>query len=185
MLNLQMKILLVWFCLTQFGPVKIDCALSGYYHRFGRRCMTVFPTRSQLFQSNNIVLVGLVEQIKPLDLDEDPKDSNRQMSNYLANVLVRRVLYGPRSLNKNQIQVTGFNPPQADESHEGWCHPNTRQGDTWIFVLQPINFPEYFRLNSSLIRITLANLEKFDAIIADRPYGLRSNFPERKYRFYI
>ncbi|KPM03099.1 Agrin-like protein 2 [Sarcoptes scabiei] len=103
----------------------------------------------------------------------------------MANVFVRRVLYGPRSLQQNRIQVTGFNPPRSrndddhrDRDHNDWCYPNTKIGDSWIFVLQPINFPEVFRLNSSLIKITSTNLDKFDSIIADKPYGFQPNFPE-------
>ncbi|OTF84102.1 Agrin-like protein, partial [Euroglyphus maynei] len=104
----------------------------------------------------------------------------------MATVLVRRVLFGQRSLQHQRIQVTGFNPDQSTQSVSSpWCYPNTRRGDSWIFVLQPINYPDYFRLNSSLIRITLTNIERFDSIIADQPYGLRMDFPElpceRKY----
>ncbi|KAH9425464.1 agrin-like [Dermatophagoides pteronyssinus] len=196
----------ILFIIFGFLAINIDCQSSSTSttltsFRLRRRCPTIFPTYTQLMNSNSIVLIGIVEQIRPLDnIDYDESSLNRQQqqqqsirqqqqqqsSNYIANVLVRRVLHGQRSLQHQRIQVTGFNPIESKTSSgSSWCYPNTRQGDSWIFVLQPINYPDYFRLNSSLIRITLTNIERFDSIIADQPYGLRPDFPElpceRKY----
>ncbi|XP_046909016.2 seminal fluid protein 33A3 [Dermatophagoides farinae] len=208
-MNFNQQILLKILCLLlALIIINVDgqSSSSSSSYRLRRRCPTIFPTHKQLMNSNSIILIGLVEQIRPLDnIDYMDNSINRQpnyqlsqqqqqhspiqsTSNYVANVLVRRVLHGQRSQLQNQrIQITGFNPNTDSKFYGGnqWCYPNTRQGDSWIFVLQPINYPDYFRLNSSLIKVTLSNIERLDSIIADQPYGLRIDFPElpceRKY----
>lgn len=148
---LAIRVPTLWFLVVLWCSVT-----SGQYYpsiysvRF--RCPTQFPTRLSL--ANSVVLTGFVEDVKPGSNDDDQ---------YMASVLVSRVLYGPRDLSKTHIQITGFGSYPGDNT---WCHTNVGQGESWIFVLQPINYPDYFRLNASLIKITMNNLEKLDAIIA-------------------
>jgi len=123
--------------------------------RFRYECRNAFPARSNIVP-HGVVLTGKVENIKQ---DNDGNDNS-----YMASVLVGRVFYGPRNLRKTRVTISGFG------ANKDWCHNNVEPGDSWIFVLQPITYPDYFRLNSSLIKITLNNLEKMDGIIADEPY---------------
>src|SRR5699024_1424033 len=76
---------------------------SQLYHStiYRFRCPTVFPTRHQLVNSNAVVLTGTVEEVRPVENDE--------FGQYLATVLVRRVMFGPRNLRRTRISVTGFN----------------------------------------------------------------------------
>jgi len=77
---------------------------------------------------------------------------------------VRRVFYGPKNLRKARVNIAGFG------ANKEWCWNDVKRGESWIFVLQTISYPDYFRVNSSLIKVNLHNLEKVDAIIADEPY---------------
>uniref|UniRef100_A0AAX7V8W2 Agrin n=1 Tax=Astatotilapia calliptera TaxID=8154 RepID=A0AAX7V8W2_ASTCA len=104
----------------------------------------------------NIVLTGTVDEI----INKDPVHNN-----YSCKVRVWRYLKGKSSVNReilldggNKVMIGGFGNP-------GICDNQVSVGDTRIFFLNPA--PDYMRpehrnelmLNSSLMRITLRNLE--------------------------
>ncbi|KAH7644598.1 agrin-like protein [Dermatophagoides farinae] len=198
-MNFNQQILLKILCLLlALIIINVDgqSSSSSSSYRLRRRCPTIFPTHKQLMNSNSIILIGLVEQIRPLDnIDYMDNSINRQPNYQLSQQQQQqqhrynqhRIMWPMYWFVNQRIQITGFNPNTDSKFYGGnqWCYPNTRQGDSWIFVLQPINYPDYFRLNSSLIKVTLSNIERLDSIIADQPYGLRIDFPElpceRKY----
>lgn len=129
----------------------------------------VLPQRSEVVP-HGVVFTGKVNEIR-----QDGGNSGSD-NEYSATVTVRRVFFGPRTLRKSRVTVTGF----GDRSR-GWCHSNVRRGDTWLFVLVPITYPDYFRLNASLIRMNLAALEKMEGIIADAPYRRLTSVEECKF----
>uniref|UniRef100_A0A669CS16 Agrin n=1 Tax=Oreochromis niloticus TaxID=8128 RepID=A0A669CS16_ORENI len=104
----------------------------------------------------NIVLTGTVDEI----INKDPVHNN-----YSCKVRVWRYLKGKSSVNReilldggNKVMIGGFGNP-------GICDNQVSVGDTRIFFLNPA--PDYMgpehrselMLNSSLMRITLRNLE--------------------------
>lgn len=134
--------------------------------RFRYECRNVFPIRADIVP-HGVVFSGYVEDIKQDTNDEE---------GYQASVTVRRVFYGPRNLRRSRVTVAGLGGNKTN-----WCFSNVHRGDSWIFVLQPITYPDYFRLSSSLIKINLANLEKIEGIVADEPYRKMTTVTDRKY----
>lgn len=138
----------ILFCSTILATVVAQYSISRY------RCNTQLPSRYSIIP-NGVVLTGLVTDIQPGNVVDDGQ--------YQASVKVSRVMYGPRTLAGNQITVSGLGTYPQENT---WCNTNVRKDESWIFVLQPINYPQYYRLNGSLIRMNRANLERMDAIIA-------------------
>uniref|UniRef100_A0A3Q3CAH8 Agrin n=1 Tax=Haplochromis burtoni TaxID=8153 RepID=A0A3Q3CAH8_HAPBU len=114
----------------------------------------------------NIVLTGTVDEI----INKDPVHNN-----YSCKVRVWRYLKGKSSVNReilldggNKVMIGGFGNP-------GICDNQVSVGDTRIFFLNPA--PDYMRpehrnelmLNSSLMRITLRNLEAVEHCVEDNP----------------
>ena len=128
-------------------------------NRYRYECMNLFPQRSDVVP-NGVIFTGFVEDIK--------QDGNDDFG-YMATVRVRRVFLGPINLRKSQVIVTGFGKARdgSDQGNPNWCHSNVKRGESWIFVLQPISYPDYFRLASSLIKVTLNNLERIEGIAMD------------------
>ncbi|KAH9389513.1 hypothetical protein TYRP_023257 [Tyrophagus putrescentiae] len=119
----------------------------------------VLPQRADIVP-HGVVFSGTVTEVR-----QDGGQSTGSDHEYSATVLVRRVFFGPRSLRRSHVTVAGFG-----DRARNWCHANVRCGDSWIFVLVPITFPDYFRLNASLVRMNLHALERMEGIIADEPY---------------
>lgn len=109
---------------------------------------------------SGIVFTGYVAEVLP-DRDNDNPDDQ-----YQAQVIIKRVLYGPRNLGKgSKVTIAGFGHPKGE-----WCHANVKAGQTWIFITQTIVAPDYLRLNSSLLKMNLNNLERLEGIIDNEPY---------------
>lgn len=141
-------------------------------------CRNPFPARSDIFP-HGVVVSGRVDDVRPTDIGNSllPESSD---SRYMASVYVRRVFAGSQSLRRQRITVTGFG-----DSNKSWCHTNVRKGESWIFVLAPIANPDFFRLNGSLIRVTLSNIEKMDSITAGESFTKHRSVIERKFPNYF
>ncbi|XP_047455653.1 agrin isoform X3 [Mugil cephalus] len=114
----------------------------------------------------NIVLTGTVDEI----INMDPVHNT-----YSCKVRVWRYLKGKSSVNReilldggNKLMIGGFGNP-------GICDNQVATGDTRIFFLNPAPDsmgPEHkneLMLNSSLMRITLRNLEDVEHCVEDKP----------------
>ncbi|XP_035243975.1 agrin-like isoform X2 [Anguilla anguilla] len=141
--------------------------LGILYHRCYARCPEdELKTREQ---SANVVLTGTVEEI----MNMDPVHNT-----YSCKVRVWRYLKGKTTVNGNalldggnKVMIGGFGEP-------GICDNQVSTGDTRIFFVNLA--PEYtwpahkneLLLNSSLMRITLRNLEKVEHCMEEpKPAG--------------
>ncbi|XP_077465275.1 agrin isoform X7 [Stigmatopora argus] len=114
----------------------------------------------------NVVLTGTVDEI----INMDPVHNT-----YSCKVRVWRYLKGKASINReilldggNKVMIGGF-------GNTGICDNQVATGDTRIFFLNPAPEamgPEHkneLMLNSSLMRITLRNLEDVEHCVEDKP----------------
>ncbi|XP_029133586.2 agrin isoform X10 [Labrus bergylta] len=114
----------------------------------------------------NVVLTGTVDEITNMD----PVHNT-----YSCKVRVWRYLKGKSNVNReillaggNKLMIGGFGNP-------GICDNHVSTGDTRIFFLNPASKsmgPEHkneLMLNSSLMRITLRNLEDVEHCVEDKP----------------
>lgn len=132
------------------------------------QCQTGCPERNleEREEEANIVLTGTVDEI----INMDPVHNT-----YSCKVRVWRYLKGKSNINReilldggNKLMICGFGNP-------GICDNQVATGDTRIFFLNPA--PEYMgpehknelMLNSSLMRITLRNLEDVEQCVEDKP----------------
>ncbi|XP_061590871.1 agrin-like [Cololabis saira] len=114
----------------------------------------------------NVVLTGTVDEI----INMDPVHNT-----YSCKVRVWRYLKGKTNVNReilldggNKVMIGGFGNPKI-------CDNQVATGDTRIFFLNPASEamgPEHkneLMLNSSLMRITLRNLEDVEHCVEDKP----------------
>jgi len=94
-----------------------------------------------------VVLTGFVEQLYPSDGDDT----------YTGSVMIKRVFRGQQSLENSRVTIGGFGT-------QGYCHSNVRKGDTWMFFLNQVS-DGFFKLNTTLLKVTLPNLDRINAII--------------------
>uniref|UniRef100_A0A8B9J6Z1 Agrin n=1 Tax=Astyanax mexicanus TaxID=7994 RepID=A0A8B9J6Z1_ASTMX len=133
-----------------------------------QRCWASCPERKleEREEEANIVLTGTVEEI----MNMDPVHNT-----YSCKVRVWRYLKGKTMVNGevlldggNKVMIGGFGDP-------GICDNQVATGDTRIFFVNLA--PEYMwpahknelMLNSSLMRITLRNLEEVELCVEDKP----------------
>ncbi|RWS16649.1 Agrin-like protein [Dinothrombium tinctorium] len=114
-------------------------------------CQEKVPRRSQ--ELPDVVLTGFVEQVYP---NIDGGDT------YSGSIVVKHVYRGPRNLQDNRITVEGF-------GDKNLCLSTINKRDTWIYYLTPIS-DGYLRLNASLQKINLQNLDRLKALVKDQPY---------------
>ncbi|XP_054869234.1 agrin isoform X7 [Amphiprion ocellaris] len=149
--------------------------LAGLLVALGQLCAASCPEKNleDREEEANIVLTGTVDEI----INMDPVHNT-----YSCKVRVWRYLKGKSNVNReilldggNRVMIGGFGNP-------GICDNQVATGDTRIFFLNPASEsmgPEHkneLMLNSSLMRITLRNLEDVEHcveahkyIIADKP----------------
>ncbi|XP_059189505.1 agrin isoform X6 [Centropristis striata] len=138
--------------------------LVAVWHRSDATC----PERDleDREEEANIVLTGTVDEI----INMDPVHNT-----YSCKVRVWRYLKGKSNVNRkilldggNKLMIGGFGNP-------GICDNQVATGDTRIFFLNPAPEamgPEHkneLMLNSSLMRITLRNLEDVEHCVEDKP----------------
>uniref|UniRef100_A0AAQ6AC73 Agrin n=1 Tax=Amphiprion ocellaris TaxID=80972 RepID=A0AAQ6AC73_AMPOC len=132
--------------------------LAGLLVALGQLCAASCPEKNleDREEEANIVLTGTVDEI----INMDPVHNT-----YSCKVRVWRYLKGKSNVNReilldggNRVMIGGFGNP-------GICDNQVATGDTRIFFLNPASEsmgPEHkneLMLNSSLMRITLRNLE--------------------------
>ncbi|XP_054159885.1 agrin-like [Oppia nitens] len=148
--------------------IAIICALSllwisceariRYRIRTRPECRDKGPKRME--ELPPVVFTGFVEQIYPSDDDDT----------YSASVVVKRVLRGHPSFENNRVTVGGF-------GLTGLCYSNVRKRDSWLFFLNPIS-EGFLRLNNTLLKVTIPNLDRINAIIRDKPYRRRATITD-------
>ncbi|XP_029689945.1 agrin isoform X9 [Takifugu rubripes] len=148
---------------------------AGLLVALWQRCAASCPEKNleDREEEANVVLTGTVDEI----INMDPVHNT-----YSCKVRVWRYLKGKSSVDReilldggNKVMIGGFGNPQI-------CDNQVATGDTRIFFLNPSSLsmgPEHkneLKLNSSLMRITLRNLEDVEHcveahkyIIADKP----------------
>ncbi|KAG8193214.1 hypothetical protein JTE90_005562 [Oedothorax gibbosus] len=115
-----------------------------------RRCTENVPLFQRVFLSD-IIFTGTVQKI----YRKSPNLSTVQ--EYNAMVLVKRVLKGTRDLQNQNVVVGGL-------GNRSICESDTNERDTRIFLL--VNTESgYLKLNSSLLRMNIHNLESIDATV--------------------
>ncbi|KAM6929895.1 agrin isoform 2-T2 [Lycodopsis pacificus] len=139
--------------------------LVALWHRGAASC----PERKleEREEEANVVLTGTVDEI----INMDPVHNT-----YSCKVRVWRYLKGKTNVNReilldggNKLMIGGFGNP-------GICDNQVATGDTRIFFLNPAleaMGPEHkneLMLNSSLMRITLRNLEEVEHCVEDKPH---------------
>ncbi|XP_031724782.1 agrin isoform X11 [Anarrhichthys ocellatus] len=139
--------------------------LVALWHRGAATC----PERKleEREEEANVVLTGTVDEI----INMDPVHNT-----YSCKVRVWRYLKGKSNVNReilldggNKLMIGGFGNP-------GICDNQVATGDTRIFFLNPAleaMGPEHkneLMLNSSLMRITLRNLEEVEHCVEDHKY---------------
>jgi len=102
-----------------------------------------------------VVISGFVEQTYPSDGDDT----------YTGSVLVKRVFKGPYGLENTHVTIGGL-------GMTGVCHSSVRKRDTWIFLLNQVSHG-FLRLNQTLLKLTLPNLDRMNALVKDEPYRRR------------
>ncbi|XP_041654651.1 agrin isoform X4 [Cheilinus undulatus] len=142
--------------------------VAGLLVALWQRCGASCPEKDleDREEEANIVLTGTVDEI----INMDPVHNT-----YSCKVRVWRYLKGKTNVNReilldggNKVMIGGFGNP-------GICDNQVATGDTRIFFLNPA--PEYMgpdhknelMLNSSLMRITLRNLEDVEHCVEDKP----------------
>ncbi|KAM4563523.1 agrin isoform 3-T3 [Odontesthes bonariensis] len=142
--------------------------LAGLLVALGQLCAASCPEKDleDREEEANIVLTGTVDEI----INMDPVHNT-----YSCKVRVWRYLKGKSNVNReilldggNKVMIGGFGNP-------GICDNQVATGDTRIFFLNPAPEsmgPEHkseLMLNSSLMRITLRNLENVEQCVEDKP----------------
>ncbi|XP_029291120.1 agrin isoform X4 [Cottoperca gobio] len=150
------------------GGGRTALLLAGLLVALWHRCAASCPERDleDREEEANIVLTGTVDEI----INMDPVHNT-----YSCKVRVWRYLKGKTSVNReilldggNKLMIGGFGNP-------GICDNQVATGDTRIFFLNPAleaMGPEHkneLMLNSSLMRITLRNLEDVEHCVEDKP----------------
>ncbi|XP_035864001.1 agrin isoform X2 [Sander lucioperca] len=162
-------------CQRTLAAGRTALLLAGLLVALWHRCAASCPERDleDREEEANIVLTGTVDEI----INMDPVHNT-----YSCKVRVWRYLKGKTNVNReilldggNKLMIGGFGNP-------GICDNQVATGDTRIFFLNPAPEamgPEHkneLMLNSSLMRITLRNLEDVEHcveahkyIVADKP----------------
>uniref|UniRef100_A0AAQ4P5X2 Agrin n=1 Tax=Gasterosteus aculeatus aculeatus TaxID=481459 RepID=A0AAQ4P5X2_GASAC len=150
------------------GAGRTALLLAGLLVALWHRCSAGCPERDleNREEEANIVLTGTVDEI----INLDPVHNT-----YSCKVRVWRYLKGKSNVNQeilldggNKLMIGGFGNP-------GICDNQVATGDTRIFFLNPAleaMGPEHkneLMLNSSLMRITLRNLEDVEHCVEDKP----------------
>ncbi|GBM94916.1 hypothetical protein AVEN_232221-1 [Araneus ventricosus] len=97
-------------------------------------------------QSASMVFTGTVEKIY-----------RSRSATYRGVVKVKRVVKGDTTFADNTVIVEGFGDPNI-------CHSDVRERDTRIFMVSLLD-NGHLRLNSSVVRVTVSNLDKAVAAV--------------------
>ncbi|KAM8755025.1 agrin isoform 1-T1 [Acanthopagrus schlegelii] len=157
-------------------PGRTALLVAGLLVALWQRCAASCPEKDleDREEEANIVLTGTVDEI----INMDPVHNT-----YSCKVRVWRYLKGKSNVNReilldggNKVMIGGFGNP-------GICDNQVATGDTRIFFLNPSPQsmgPEHkneLMLNSSLMRITLRNLEDVEHCVEDHKYIIADKPP--------
>ncbi|XP_015785065.1 agrin-like [Tetranychus urticae] len=145
--------LVIWLTLSNF------CLC--YRLRFNNKLECRDKVPRKLTDLSNVVLTGFIEQTYP-SLD------NGEI--YSGSVLVKRVFRGPSKFQGNRVTIDGL----GDASY---CQSKGQRGESWIFQLSQIS-DGYFRLNGTLLKLNLDNLDRINALVEDHIYRKRPDIVE-------
>ncbi|GFY72818.1 ntA domain-containing protein [Trichonephila inaurata madagascariensis] len=116
----------------------------------GRPCQET-KTLNEREEQADVVFTGTVEKI----YRKSPERSF--ILDYNAVVFVKRVLKGDRKLQNNAVVVSGL-------GNRLICQSIVKERDTRIFLVTEMG-NGFLQLNSSLLRISVPNLDLIDAVI--------------------
>ncbi|KAG8193220.1 hypothetical protein JTE90_005567 [Oedothorax gibbosus] len=97
--------------------------------------------RDKLDPSASMVFTGTVERLY-----------RSRSETYRGVVKVKRVVKGDSNFADNTVIVEGFGDPNI-------CNSDVRERDTRIFLVRQLD-SGHLRLNSSVVRVTVSNLDK-------------------------
>ncbi|GBN73583.1 hypothetical protein AVEN_125450-1 [Araneus ventricosus] len=116
----------------------------------GRPCEET-ETLNERQERADVIFTGTVQRI----YRKSPTRSF--ILDYNAMVFVKRVLKGDKKLQNNAVVVSGL-------GNRLICHSVVKERDTRIFLVSQIE-DGFLRLNSSLLRMSIPNLDILDAVI--------------------
>lgn len=130
-----------------------------YKYRKRTECKDEWPRRAD--DLSKIVLSGVVQQPHP------PTPGSQLTS---ASVYVKWVLKGPEPLEGARITVDGFGQPNS-------CYPAAKKFDSLILILEE-SAEGLYRLNGTVFRVSLNNIDRIQAVIADQPFRRRADIAD-------
>lgn len=143
-------LLILAFC---FIGTHVDARIRFKYRK-RPECRSSWPRRIEDLPSH--VVIGTIEKTFPV-----PPGATV----FPANVQIKWVIRGKQQLEGQRVTIDGF---EADDS----CFGEIKKADTLILLLEPVT-EGLLRLNGTIIRVNLNNLDRIQAIIADSPFRRR------------
>lgn len=142
------------------GSVIVICLITvqtsesriRYKYRKRPECRDQVPRRGDELPS--ILVTGIIETTYP------PVTGSEL---YSASVHVKSVLRGPKLLQETRVTVAGFGDTNL-------CHASTTRGDSWILLLEQVT-DGLFKLNGTLLKVNLNNLDRLSALTAGESIG--------------
>ena len=131
-----------------------------YKYRKRPECRSSWPRRVEELPSH--VITGVIDQVFP------PTAGSTAFS---AAVQVRWVIQGKKQLEGQRITVDGFET-------EDPCVPEIKKSQSLVLLIEPVTEGLY-RLNGSIIRVNLNNLDRVQSIVADTPFRRRPEVVEQ------
>ncbi|KAI1296490.1 Agrin [Halotydeus destructor] len=152
-------------CVLCSMMASIECRIR-YKYRKRLECRDNWPRRVNDLPS--VVLIGLVENVHgPSSIGPT---AGSEDATYSASVYVKWVFKGSTILQDNRITVNGFGDSLL-------CHSQVTPLDSWIFFLDQLSSSS-FKLNGTLHKVHLHNLDRINAITRDEPYRRRPEITE-------
>lgn len=144
--SLDRHFIILFFILSTV--VLFPCSHAVYAKTDKRECFDADKSLEVLESFAEVILTGTIDSIKP------------EVNDYseVGRVKIKRVIKNPERLaDRKWITVHGLNDPTV-------CDSVASVHDTKIFLLHQTAYGD-FRLNSSLIPITLRNLDALEAAV--------------------
>lgn len=151
-------LLLVSVLLVVFS--ELSCGRVRYKYRKRTECREEWPRRAD--DLPKVVLSGVVQHT-------NPPSAGSMLSS--ANIFVKWVIKGPEQLEGTRITVDGFGRPDS-------CYPIPKSFDSVILLLEESTSGLY-RLNGTVFRVNLNNLDRIQSVVADQAYRRRPDIPDQ------
>ncbi|XP_022100567.1 agrin-like isoform X2 [Acanthaster planci] len=133
------------------------------------KCSEPLPLE-QRAEIANVILTGFVDKVmrKPRTLQYECEVQIVRI--FKGEETVHNGISPPMDPESNQVMVTGFGDPSI-------CDNAAHVGDVKLLLLKK-DHDGHLRLNSSLVRITLGNLDRTNAVVMNVPYVTREPISE-------